>query len=243
MKLGMIKYHLLLLFREPLILVFGLALPFVQLFITQEPLSPEGLPYFDHFMDLVMPLVIAIAVMALCFMDSAFSHAYSRQIKFLRRLRMTPVTPAIYVLTGVLSRLGVVFVFTGTFLVASSVIVDLNLAGRNWFAFISMLTLMFAMFYFMGMFVANVFKSAKQSQSMLYVVFFSFIFLVNVVGNLDTFPDLVRTLIEHFPAFYAVNLLRAAWMGTGLFGGHELIATVLLTVVFGALSVKFFKYE
>jgi len=242
MVLGMIKYHLLLLVREPLILVFGLALPFVQLFLTGEVM--EGLPYaYDHAIDVMMPMFLTIAVMALCFMDAAFSHAYSRQIKFLRRLRMTPVKPSTYILTGILSRLGVVFVFTTAFFMVSSTVFGLNLSGRNWFAFTFVLLLLFAMFYFMGMLVANILKDAKQSQSMLYVVFFGFIFLINVIGILHTLPTIVRIMIQNLPVFYSVDLLHRAWMDLGLFNSHELFIVLGLTVVFGTLSIKFFKFE
>ena len=242
MILGMIKYHLLLLSREPLILVFGLALSFVQLFITSEVM--EGIPYvYDHAIDVMMPLSLTIAVMALCFMDSAFSHAYSRQIKFLRRLRMTRVKPSTYILTGFFSRLGVIFAFTAAFIILGSAIFGLSLTGRNWLAFTFVLVLLYAMFYFMGMFVANVMKDGKQSQSMLYVVFFGFIFLINVIGILHTLPTTVQVMIQNLPVFYSVDLLHRAWMDFGLFGSHEMFITLGLTVVFGALSIKFFKFE
>lgn len=242
MILGMIKYHLLLLVREPLILVFGLALPFVQLFLTGEIM--EGLPYaYDHAIDVMMPMFLTIAIMALCFMDSAFSHAYSRQIKFLRRLRMTPVKPATYILTGILSRLGVVLVYTFAFFFVSTTIFGLNLSGRNWFTFAIILLLLFSMFYFIGMFVANVFKDAKQSQSMLYIVFFGFIFLINVIGMLHTFPTVVREIIQNSPVIYSFDLLHMAWMDLGLFRSYELFVVLGLTGAFGFLSIKFFKFE
>lgn len=241
MKLGMIKYHLLILVREPLILFFGLALPFIQLFFAPETFTLGG--EMHHFIDVAMPLFITIAVMALCFMDSALSHAYSRQIKFLRRLRMTPVKPVIYVFTGILSRLGVILMFTATFLAVSFAMFDVSLVNRNWVAFTSMLTLTFAMFYFMGMFVANMLKDSKNSQSALYIVFFGFIFLINIISALESLPGILQTIVQNVPVFYAVNLLQAAWMGTSLFNGHELIAVTGLTMLFGVLSVKFFKYE
>ncbi|MCL1989294.1 MAG: ABC transporter permease [Defluviitaleaceae bacterium] len=241
MKLGMIKYHLLLLFREPLILFFGFALPLIQLFFAPETLTLGGETH--HFMDISMPLSITIAVMALCFMDSAFSHAYSRQIKFLRRLRMTPVKPVTYIFTGIVSRLGVVLVFTVIFLAVSSVIFDVSLINRNWIAFISMLTLTFLMFYFMGMFVANMLKDSKHSQSALFIVFFGFIFLINIIPALETLPDILQSVVQNFPVFYATNLLQSAWTGASLLSGHELIGVIVLTVIFGVLSVKFFKYE
>jgi len=237
---GMLRYHLLVLFREPMNMFFGLGLPFLNLFLMSGNIGDgEG----ADFINAALPMFITIATMVLCFMDSALSHAYSRQIKFLRRLRMTPVKPATYILTGILSRIGVLLIFAAAFLAVTSTVFDFSIGNRNWVAFIGVLILTFGMFYLIGMFFANVLKKAKTSQSVLYVVFFGLLLLGNAFFPIEAMPDAVQVIAQNAPTVHAMNLLQSAWLDTGLFYGHSFIAVVGITVVFGLLSIKFFKYE
>ena len=241
MILGLMKYYLLLLLRDPLLLALGFGLPFVQLFLASETIDVAGTSY--HFIDLTLPLFTSVMVMSLCFMDSAYNHAYSRDIKFLRRLRLTPVKPTTYLLAGYLFRLGVMSFLISAFIGIAAVIFDLDLANPNWGGFVLMLWLSFTMFYVMGMFVANVFKTAKTAMGALFAVFFGFIGIIQFIAQFGNLPSFAQIILENMPVVYVVNVLQSAWLGTNLFSGHDLLAIVLLTIIFGGLSVKFFKFE
>jgi len=181
--------------------------------------------------------------MVLCFTDSALSHAYARQIKFLRRLRMTPVKPITYVFTGILSRIGVLLLFAATFVAVTAGFFGMNLSNRNWLLFLAVLILAFAMFYFIGMFIANMLKGAKASQSLVYVVFFGLLAVGGIMFPMDAMPEILQTIARSLPPAYAINVLQSAWMGMDIFHGHYFIAMIVSTVVFGLLSIKFFKFE
>jgi len=239
--LGMVKYHLLLLSRDPLLLALGFGMPFIQLFLSSEMIDIGEGSY--HFIDVTLPLYTSIMVMSLCFMDSAYNHAYARDIKFLRRLRLTPVKPAAYLLSGYLFRLAIAVVLIGSFVGIAALVFDLDLSNPNWVGFALMVWLTFTMFYVMGMFVANVFKVAKTAQGALFAVFFGFIFIVNIVTGLGDLPVFIQRIIENMPVVYGINVLQYAWFGMDLFSGHSLIGVIGLTAVFGMLSVKFFKFE
>jgi len=240
MTIGMIKYHLMVLFREPSNMFFGLGLPFLNLFLISGNFEVGDGAYF---LEVALPMFIVIAILVLCFMDSAMSHVYSRQTKFLRRLRMTPVKSATYIFTGVLSRISVLLVFVIAFLTVTTFALDFSIGNRNWVIFISVLILTFAMFYLIGMFIANALKNVKTSQSVLYIVFFGLLFLGNAFFPIEAMPDIMQTVAQNTPTVYAISLLQSAWMGTDLLYGHNLIAVVGITAVFGLLSVKFFRYE
>jgi len=238
MILGMLKYHLLMLIREPANMFFGFGLPFLNLFLVSGT-SEEN----PDFMNIAFPIFIVIAVLVLCFTDSALSHAHSRQIKFLRRLRMTPVKPITYIHTGIMIRLGVVLIFAVMFSMFTSIFFDLNMTNRNWFSILGVLVLVFAMFYFIGMFLANVFKNARTSPNALNIVFWVFILLSNAFFPIEAMPDIMQTITQNTPTIYAISLLQSAWLGTDILYGNSLIIVSCITVVFGLLSLKFFKYE
>jgi len=240
MTLGMIRYHLLTLFRDPSNLFFGLGFPFVYLFLMSGVLDGGDTSYF---LDRALPMFITIAAMMLCFTCAGLSHAYSRQIKFLRRLRMTPVKPATYIFTGIVSRIVMLFIFAAVFIAVLTLVFDLSLEGRNWLAFIGVLALTFVMFYLIGMFAANVLKNAKSSQGILYFVFFGLLLLGGVIFPPEAMPSIIQPVVENTPTVHAINLLQSAWLNTNLLYGHGLITVAGITVVFGLLSVLFFKYD
>jgi len=237
---GLIKYHLLVLLREPLNLFFGFGLPFLQLFVMSGSLRGEG---SGEMMNGALPVFVIIAAMVLCFTDSALSHAYARQIKFLRRLRMTPIKPIHYIFTGIISRIGVLILFAASFIAVTAVFFDMSVEGRNWALFIAVLLLSFIMFYLIGMFFANLLKGAKNSQGIIYVVFFGLLLLGGIMLPVEAMPDVLQTISNALPPTYAINVLGFAWNGTNLFYSYYFIAMVVTTVVFGLLSLKFFKFE
>jgi len=233
MNLGLIKYHLLVLLREPLNLFFGLGLPVVVLIM----MPAVG--------DAMLPMNIMITAMVLCFTDSALSHGYARQIKFLRRLKMTPVRSSHYVFTGMVSRYIVLIIFSILLILFASVAVDVDggLAGINCPLFFGALTLVFVMFYPIGMFVANALKNAKASQNLVYIVFFGLLVLGGVWFPVALMPQPLQTLHSFLPISYGGGLLVTAWQGADILQGHYLLATLGVAVAFCLLSVKFFKFE
>jgi len=240
MTKGLLKYHLLVLLREPLNMFFGFGLPFLQLFIMSSGLLDADNPMI---MDGAMPIFVVIAAMVLCFTDSALSHGYTRQIKFLRRLRMTPVKPLGYIACGIVSRIGVLFIFAATFIAVLAGFFNMSLDGRNWPLFTAVLVLCFVMFYVIGMFVANSTKNAKNSQSLVYVVFFGLLAVGGAMFPIESMPSIMQTAAQWLPPAMAIEVLRNAWMGMDIMAGHDFIMIIILTIVFGGLSVKFFKYE
>ena len=239
MLLGMIKYHLTVLWREPLNMFFGFALPFIMLFTFTGLAETADIP---HLLEVNFAAWILVAAMVLCFMDSAVSHAYTRQTKFLRRLRMTPVTSKSYILTGILSRIFVLFLMATALLTVMAIAFDKNLSNRNWPLFIAMLLLTFIMFYLISMFLANLTKGAKRSEGVLYIAFFGML-LFGFWIPVQILPDAVQTVVNAMPHISAITVLSSAWTGADVFSGHYFIAVIAYTVVFGLLSVKFFKFE
>jgi ABC-2 type transport system permease protein len=240
MIFGMIKYHLLVLLREPLNVFFGFALPFIMLFaFTGLASDTADIP---QLLELNFAAWLTIAAMVLCFTDSALSHAYTRQTKFLRRLRMTPVTPKKYIISGILSRICVLFVMAVALLAVMSILHDKNLSDRNWPLFIAMLLMSFIMFYLIGMFLANLTKGAKRSEGVVYIAFFGML-LIGVWLPVQVLPEAIQPIFNVFPHLSAINLLTSAWIGTDIFNGYNFVAVIAYSVIFGLLSIKFFKFE
>jgi len=240
MKLGLVKYHILALAREPITMFLGFGLPFVILFMQSNLINE-----FDNALglDILLGILITMAITVLCFNDSAYSHAYTRQIKFLRRLRMTPVKSWHYIVTGIVSRIAVLIVFVATMIAVLTVNFGMDLTDRNWLFFAVIVIMTFIMFYLIGMFIANMLKNAKMSQSLSMAVYFLFLTLGGIMFPIEIMPDFLQSIASWLPTAFSISTLQNAWTGTDIFYGHYFIAMVITTVIFGVLSVKFFKYE
>ncbi|MCL1861976.1 MAG: ABC transporter permease [Defluviitaleaceae bacterium] len=230
---GMTKYHLLVLFREPMNLIFGFTLPFFFLFIgvTSE--------YGAELVNMIfIPIYMMIAVMVLSFTDSALSHTHSRQVRFLQRLRMTPVKPASYVLTGILSRFVILLIFAIIFIGVASVIYDLDLAYRNLPLFTAVLILVFVMFYSIGMFTANILKGAKNSQNLVWIVFFGLLIVGgNAALQLENMPETLQTIAKILPPVQAAIALQTAWGGYDTLQNFFFFEMVLVALIMGGVFI------
>lgn len=218
----------------------GFGLPFVMLFMMSASLSE-----YDNslIIDGSLAVLIVAATTVLCFNDSAYSHAYTRQIKFLRRLRMTVVKPWHYIVTGIVARIGVLFLFTGVMVATLAIGFDMSLADRNWLLLIGTTALTFIMFYLIGMFVANMLKNAKMSQGLAMAVYFLLLVLGGIMFPIGNMPNILQPVANALPTAFSITTLQNAWMGMDILSGHYLLAMIGVTAVFGLLSVKFFKYE
>ena len=233
---GLLKYHFTVLLREPLNIFFGLDFPFLNLFILSANAE-------DGMMETSLPILLVVAAIVLCFTDSGASHAYARQIKFLRRLKMTPVKPIYYLLTGILTRLLALSVLGIALTLIMNAFFDVSLTGRNWLLFAALFILTFIMFYFISMFIANVLKGAKNSQNLIYVSFFVLLIAGGLMLPLGAMPEIMQTVANNLPPMFAITVLQSAWMGSSLFYGYCFIAVLAITLVFGSLSVKVFRFE
>lgn len=237
---GLIKYHVLSLVREPITMFLGIGLPFAVLMMSANQIAEATSPYF---IDGFLGVLIAMAIMVLCFNDSAYSHAYTRQIKFLRRLRMTPVKPWHYIVTGILSRIAILIGFTGVLVGVMHVVFDMSLTDRNWLLLLGITSLAFIMFYLIGMFIANVSQNSKMSQGLAMAAYFLLLTVGGVLFPIANMPYALQTVASWLPSAFAITSLQNAWMGMDILSGHYLVTMIATTVVFGLLSVKFFKYE
>jgi len=238
MLFGMLKYHLLMLVREPASVFFGLGLPFLMMFVMGS-----GAEDVSEVLNMAFPLYVMIAILVLTLLDSSLSHVHSRQIKFLRRLKMTPVKKSMYLFSDFITRLGVLLVFTVVFSLFNVVVFDLDLVGRNWFSIIGMIFLVYTMFYVLGMFIANVFKNTRTASSFLNIGFWGLLLSGNFMLNASSLPEILRLITENIPTVFATELMQSAWLGMSLFDGHSFIIVFGIIIVFGALTAKFFKYE
>ena len=234
---GLMKYHVTVLSRDYMNVLVGLTLPFIMLFAISRQIPEAGLSAFleSHFV-----LWLFISGLFLTFFGVAWGHIHTRKTRFLRRLRMTPVTAKDFLLTGFTACLPILTTMAVALLAVMNLQMGKDLSGRSWLSFTIALFISFVMCYLMSMFMANVVANAKMSESLMYIGFFS---LIGLLQFQQIFPENIRQILDYLPNFSALEMMHIAWTGGNIFTSAALYITLAWTLGFALLTVKFFKYE
>ena len=233
------------LLRTPVMILFGVAVPIFFLIIQGEMVSDSTDLYENGFsvLERAFPTYAFVSVLVLAFCNVGVGVAYTRSIGFLKRLKLASVSNLDFIVANFFVQL-IVASLTITFLFVFSIIrYDLTLAGKNIFLFIGFLILIFIMCYFIGIFLANLTKDPRSSQSISLGVYFFFLFLGGVMFPLEFMPGFVQKIANLLPTTHGGQLLQLAWENQNIFASPHFIVVLISTLVFGALAVKFFKYE
>lgn len=233
------------LLRTPIILGFGIVAPLfflvVQSEITSNQISLYGVDVSP--VDYSFPMFAFMSIVVLAIGNVGIGLSYTRGIKFFKRLKLASVKSIQYITANLFVQL---ICATLTIIILTIVAMTrygVSLEGRNILLFISMLIISFAMCYFIGVFIGNATTDPKSSQSISMIVYFIIIFLGGVTYPLEIMPKFMQNIALLLPTTHAVKILQLAWNGGTLFEGIHFIYVIATTIIFGILSIKFFKYE
>lgn len=110
-------------------------------------------------------------------------------------------------------------------------------------AFLFVLLLSFLMCYFIGMFIGSVCEDPRSSQSVSMFVYFVCIFLGGFTMPIELMPSFLKKICYLIPTTHAVKIVQYAWNNVSILTSYHFWVVVAVTVLFGGLTVKFFKYE
>ncbi|PZD93079.1 hypothetical protein DNH61_25200 [Paenibacillus sambharensis] len=242
---GLFKIELKLLLKQPIILIFGILGPIAFLVMQTEIIG--NMVSFQEtevsIVDLALPMFTMMSIAVLGVGNVGIGMAYTRLIKFLKRLRLTPVKKTDYILANFLVQLIMAILTTFVLLIVVVTVYSVDLTDRNLFMFFSILFLNFLMCYFLGLLIGSIFEDPKTSQSMAMVVYFALVFLGGFTFPIEMMPEFMQYISYVTPTTHAVKLLQFAWNGTNLFADYHFIVVVLATSIFGILGFRFFKFN
>jgi len=230
--------------RLPIGLIFGLGLPVLLLVIF------GSLPVFqDHqktlggltLFDVYIPTLIALVVAALAFFSLPTPLATYREQGILRRLSTTPVPPS-WVLGG---QLVIHLVIAATALI---VVIVVGIAAYGLKApasaggFVLATLLSTTAVFAIGLLITGVARTAAGAGGISFAVFFPLMFFAGLWLPVQEFPTALRDVSYLTPLGASVEALQRA-MQSGFPSASALLVLAAYTVIFGALAVRFFKWE
>ncbi len=239
--------ELKLFLREPLTVVFSLALPLIILFVLggvfgNEPAGPgdeivyRGVGAMSYY----VPAYLALVVASVCVISIPTHLAGNRERGVLKRFHASSVSA--WAVAG--AEVAVAFALSAVsaviLLIAATLAYDFEPAGSipSVIGVFATLTLGFAAF---GIFLGAVLPTARAAQAVGMLVWFVMLFLGGAGPPPEVLTEGMRTVADITPLWHAVQMMQDAWLGLDaglawlIFGG--------IAVASAVLGLRFFRWE
>ncbi|QFG22051.1 ABC transporter permease [Actinomadura sp. WMMB 499] len=233
-----------LFFREPMSVFFALAFPPLLLVVLgsipafREPQDDLG---GLRTIDLYAPIVVAMGISMFAMTGLPQQFAAYREKGVLRRMRTTPVRPAVMLGAQLLMSLVMSVVTMAVVLAVARLAFDVRLPERPLAYLVAYVLSALAMFA-IGLLVGALSPSGKNAGAVGSVLFFPVLFFAGLWIPRESMNDVLRTISDFSPLGPGVQSLQDAAAGDW---PQLLHVAVLLgwTIVAGALAARYFRWE
>lgn len=223
-------------------LIIPLGLPLLILVMSAAPASQEVIVNGRTALDLfVLPLVLTVIIATIGIINMPSFLAYYRRSGILRRLAVTPASPAMVLVAQVLVSLLQAVLGLTLALVVAFWGFGANPPAHLWSG-VGIFLLALAAMYALGMLVAAVAPTPNSAVAIGLVLFFAFGALGGLFGGVQMLPDALAPLADWLPFGAAVQALGSAWAGVALELTH-LISLVTTTVIGTGVAIWLFRWE
>ena len=242
MKLTWVDFKLFS--RSAIVVFFTFAFPVLNMLLFGGMYGNTPEQIFGGFgaADVLVPgYLAALVIGSTAFMNLPLEIATRRQFGVLRRLRASPLHPATVIGAQVAVSLFTAALST-VLLIATAALAFGAVLPKAPLALAAAFTLCSLSLYALSMCVANLFRSVNAARAVFMAVFFPMMFISGGTLPRQFLPEVMQTIAKFMPLTYAVDLIRgiyldAHWDLTAL----AVLSSILL--VFGVLSVRFFRWE
>ncbi|MCL0103765.1 ABC transporter permease [Dehalococcoidia bacterium] len=200
--------------REPEALFFTFIFPVFFLFLTMEVFIPGDVP--REVINQVSPSLMVLIIASTAIYGVPLTIVHYRKIKFLKRLKGSPVTPVTILASLALSNFIVTVLGIALLAVVAVLVYDANLAG-SLLSFLAGFVLAFLSLAAIFLFIPAVARSERMASAISQIIFFPVMFFSGVFIPLDMLPDwIARYISPYLPVTHAVELMQGLWLGIPL---------------------------
>ncbi|WP_026818952.1 ABC transporter permease [Arthrobacter castelli] len=240
--LSLIQCEAKMVARDTAGLVVPIGLPLLILVMSASAATDEvvanGRTALDVF---VLPLVLTLVISTIGIINMPSFLAYYRRAGILRRLSVTPASPAmVLVAQVVVSVIQAVIGITAALAVAV-LIFDANPPVQPGAA-LGIFVLAMAAMYALGMVVAAVAPTPNSAVAIGLIVFFALAALGGLFGGRAALPEPVAAVGEWLPFGATVQALSAVWAGFAVEPVH-LISLGVTTVLGFTVAAVLFRWD
>lgn len=241
----MLKTELKLSFRGMDMIIFAICMPVIVLLLLGSIYG--GKPAFEGasytFLEQSFGAISTIAICAGGVMGLPLVISDYRQKKILKRLKITPSSPvlllsvqvAIYMIYSLIS-LALIFLVSILFF-------DVHLQGA-FLPFLATFFLVMSSIFSIGMLVGGVSPNAKTASILASLLYFPMLIFSGATLPYELMPAYLQKIADVMPLTQGIQLLKAASLGLPVQNVMtSLIIIIVLTILCGGLSIRFFQWE
>jgi ABC-2 type transport system ATP-binding protein len=231
--------------RTPIGLVWGLGLPVLLLAVFgnmptfNQPLARfGGLTLFE----LYQPTLAAMALALLALVALPTALASYRENQTLKRMETTPVPPSWVLGAQVVVNLGIMLVGLLVIVVGGAVVFGSHLP-RQVPGFLGSVVLAVAAMFAVGLWIAAIARSARAASAIGALLFYPSAFLAGLWVPVQSMAPVLRTISHLTPLGAAVQAMQRSMLLGQVPSVEPLLVMAAWAVVFGAISVRQFRWE
>lgn len=197
-----------------------------------------------RMIDFQLPGMLGIALFWLGLFGTALPFVQQREGQILRRLSVTPLTPAVLLAAQVAWRLTVGLLQAAFFLLVGYLGFGVGIAG-NKLLFVSAVTMGTLVFVSLGYFLAGLASSSEGVAAVVQIVNFPIMMLSGSLFAVEMLPAFFKPVVAAMPLTYLSDALRQImvsaaplyplWLDFAVLGGWLVVLLVL--------AVRFWRWE
>lgn len=168
-----------------------------------------GITVMDFYL---LPVVVTMVVTTIAVINMPSFLATYRKTKLLRRLAVTPASPAMLLIAQMVVSFIQVIIGIGVAFGVAMMFFSANLPNSPLMALGVLLATCAAM-YGAGMIVASISPTPNSSVAIGLIAFLGFAALGGMFGPTENLPDALQTVSSWLPFGAAVEAFQAAWLG------------------------------
>jgi ABC-2 type transport system permease protein len=237
-------YEMKLFLREPFSVFFAVLFPTLLVLILgcipsfREPSKDLG---GLRIVDLYVPISIALSLALLALTALPSYLGTYREKGILRRLAVTPVSPARLLLAQMLTNLIMAMVAVTLLLVVSRIVFDVVLP-RQIVGYVTAFLLAAAALFAIGLLVAALAPSGRAAPSIGMILYFPIMFFAGLWIPREAMPIALRHISDFTPLGAGVQALQDAASGSWP-QPLQLAVLVAYVIVFGVAAARLFRWE
>lgn len=167
----------------------------------------------------------------------------SRERGELRRYKMTPLHPMVFLLCDVIMYFLISIIGMIVVLLIGFFAYDCSFKG-NPLLFIYGFTLSGMSIFAIGLFIASISKTAKIAQTIGMVIGFPMMFLSGAGMPVEMMPENMEKVTQVMPLTYCVSMMRNIWDNTPFANlGTDSLILLIVTIIFVILTSLTFKWD
>lgn len=239
-----LKTELRLSVRDMNMPIFAVIMPLIVFVIlgivNGEKPAYDGADY--TFLEQSFGAVGAIAICASGLMGLPLAVSGLRELKILKRLRVTPVSPVFILGIELLMYVIYCAVSLATLSVAA-VLFGAKLHG-SLLAFLGSWVLTMLSTLSVGMLVGGIAKNTKQASIIASILYFPMLVFSGTTLPIEVMPKAMQKIISFFPLTQGLTMMKNAFLGIGADGILLPICVMLgVTALCTVISIRFFRWE